>query len=475
MYDLIIIGGGPAGYNAAERAAHNGLKVLLIEKKSLGGVCLNEGCIPTKTLLYSAKIYDYAKHGEEYGVSFKEAKIDQPFVIKRKDKVVKTLVTGVAAKLKKAGVEVVNGSAVIQNKDVNGFNVIVGAGSSRPQIQSNVNHGRENPAPTQNIYSSKYLLICTGSEAIIPPIRGLKEGIENNFCLTNREILDLKEIPENLVVIGGGVVGLEMASYFNSVGSKVTVIEMLEKIGGPIDGEIADILYKNYAKKGIDFKLGAKVTGFGENSVEFEFKDEKISINSDKVLISTGRKASTQNLGLENINVLTERGAIVTDDYGRTSVANVYAAGDVNGKSMLAHTAYREGEVCVNNIIREKDKINYNSIPSVIYTNPEVAAIGETTESVRQKGLKASVHSFTLRYSGRYVAENEKGDGIAKIIVDENTRNIIGLHMIGSYASEIIYGAAVMIDTKMRVDDVRKIVFPHPTVCEIIREGCFMI
>ncbi|MCL2773061.1 MAG: dihydrolipoyl dehydrogenase [Oscillospiraceae bacterium] len=471
MYDLIIIGGGPAGYNAAERAAHGGLKTLLIEKKALGGVCLNEGCIPTKTLLYSAKIYDYAKHGEEYGVKFTGAEINHPFVIERKDKVVKTLVSGVAAKLKKAGVEVINGTAVVQNKAANGFNVIVGDDGNRPAGTT----GGLPSAPAQNIYSSKYLLICSGSEAAIPPIPGLKEGLADNFCLTNREILDLKEIPKNLAVIGGGVIGLEMASYFNSIGVKVTVIEMLDKIGGPIDGEIADILYKNYAKKGIDFKLGAKVMAFGKNSVEFELNGEKIALNADKVLVSIGRKASSQNLGLENINVLTERGAIVTDDSGRTSVANVYAAGDVNGKSMLAHTAYREGEVCVNNILGKKDRINYNSIPAVIYTNPEVAAVGETTESVKQKCLKASVHSFTLKYSGRYVAENENGDGIVKIIVDENTRNIIGLHMIGSYASEIIYGAAMMIDTKMRVDDVRKIVFPHPTVGEVIREGCFMI
>lgn len=461
MYDLIVIGGGPAGYNAAERAAHNGLKSLLIEKKALGGVCLNEGCIPTKTLLYSAKMYDYAKHGEEYGVSFSGAKIDHPFVISRKDKIVKTLVSGVAAKLKKAGVEVVEGTAVIQNKGGGGFNIDVGG---------------------KIIYSGRHLLICTGSEALILPIPGLKEGLESGFCLTNREILNLKEIPKNLVVIGGGVIGLEMASYFNSIGSKVTVIEMLDKIGGPIDGEIADILYNNYVKKGIEFKLGAKVTGFGKASdsvsVEYEINGEKFSINmnnTDKVLISIGRKVSSHNLGLENINILTDRGAIVTDDCGRTSVANVYAAGDVNGKSMLAHTAYREGEVCVNNILGKKDRINYNSIPAVIYTNPEVAGVGETAESARQKGLKASVYSFTLKYSGRYVAENEKGDGICKIIIDENTRNIIGLHMIGSYASEIIYGAALMIDAKMRVDDVQKTVFPHPTVCEVIREGCFMI
>ena len=440
MYDLIIIGGGPAGYNAAERAAHAGLKTLLIEKKALGGVCLNEGCIPTKTLLHSAKIYDYAKHGEEYGVSFKEAKLDHAFVIDRKDKIVKTLVSGVAAKLKKAGVDTAVGAAYIKSKDANGFNITSG----------------------DNSYSGRYLLICAGSEAIIPPIPGLKEGLENNLCLTSREILNLKEVPASLAVIGGGVVGLEMASYFNSAGSKVVVMDMLDKIGGYIDGEIADILYKNYVKKGIEFKLGAQVA-----SVE--------SIKADKILIATGRKAATQDLGLENIGVLTERGAVVTDDCGKTSAANVYAAGDVNGKSMLAHTAYREGEVCVNNILGKKDRINYNSIPAVIYTNPEVAGVGETAESVKQKGLKASAHSFTLKYSGRYVAENEKGDGICKIIIDDNTRNIIGLHMIGGYASEIIYGAAIMIDTKTRIDDVQKFVFPHPTVCEVIREGCFMI
>jgi len=453
MYDLIIIGGGPAGYNAAERAAHGGLKTLLAEKRALGGVCLNEGCIPTKTLLYSAKIYDYAKHGEEYGVSFLGAKLDQPYVIERKNKVVKSLVSGVAAKLKKAKVEVVEGTATIKSRDANGFNVEIGG----------------------EVYSGKYLLICAGSEPLILPIPGLSEGLASGFCVTNREILDLKQIPARLAVIGGGVIGLEMASYFNSVGSKVTVIEMLDKIGGPIDGEIADILHKNYAKKGIEFTLGAKVTAFGKDSIEYELKGEKFSVGADFALVSIGRRASVQNLGLENINVKTERGAIITDECGKTSVANVYAAGDVNGKSMLAHTAYREGEVCVNNILGKKDRVNYASIPAVIYTNPEVAGVGETAESAKQKGLSVLARSFTLNYSGRYLAENEKGDGICKIIVDEKTKCLIGLHMIGNYASEIIYGAAMMVETKMRVDDVQKFVFPHPTVGEVIREGCFMI
>jgi dihydrolipoamide dehydrogenase len=300
--------------------------------------------------------------------------------------------------------------------------------------------------------------------------------------VTSREILDLKDAPKRLAVIGGGVIGLEFASYFNSIGTQVTVIDMLDKIGGYIDGEIADILYRNYVKHGVDFKLGAKVTKVtaiknhkNHNAeVEYELKGEKFTLEADKILIAIGRRAASEKLGLENINILTERGAILTDEYGRTNVANVYAAGDINGKSMLAHTAYREGEVCVNNILGKKDKINYQSIPAVIYTNPEVAGVGETTESVKQKNIKASVHSFTLKYSGRYVAENEKGDGILKIITAENNI-IIGLHIIGSYASEIIYGAAVMLETKMRPDDVQKFVFPHPTVCEVIREGCFMI
>jgi dihydrolipoamide dehydrogenase len=457
MYDLIIIGGGPAGYNAAERAAHGGLKVLLAEKKALGGVCLNEGCIPTKTLLHSAKIYDYAKHGEDYGVKFTGAEINHEFVVGRKNRVVKTLVSGVAGKLKKAGVEVITGQAVIKNKNNAGFTIEING----------------------NLYSGKYLLICAGSEAAVPPIPGLKDGLESGFCVTSREILDLKEAPKRLVVIGGGVIGLEFASYFSSIGARVTVIEMLDKIGGMIDGEIADILYKNYVKQGVEFILGAKVTNITDTGVMYEANGENFKIdafieNFDKILIAIGRRAASSGLGLENINILTERGSVVTDEYGRTNIANVYAAGDINGKSMLAHTAYREGEVCVNNILGKKDKINYSAIPAVIYTNPEVAGVGETAESVKAKNIKAGVHSFSLKYSGRYVAENEKGDGILKIIADENNI-IIGLHIIGSYASEIIYGAAMMLETKMRVEDVQKFVFPHPTVCEVIREGCFMI
>ena len=452
MYDLIILGGGPAGYNAAERAAHGGLKTLVIEERALGGVCLNEGCIPTKTLLYSAKIYDYAKHSADYGVTFGSASIDHNFVVERKNKVVKQLVSGIGAKLKKAGVEVVNATAAIKERNAEGF-VITAADKE---------------------YVGKQLLICTGSSAAIPPIDGLKDSLASGFALTNREVLDLKEIPKTIVVVGGGVIGLEMASYFNSVGSKVYVLEMLDHIAGATDGEISKMLQKEYASRGVEFILGAKVTSIKDKAVSYE-KDGKISkLDADYALVSIGRRPRTQGIGCENIGLKLERGAIVTNEYGKTNVPGVWAAGDVNGKSMLAHTAYREGEVCINNILGKKDRINYNSIPSVIYTNPEVASVGETAESCKAKGLDVKIDTVTLKYSGRYVAENEHGNGVVKIITDKAHNNIIGVHMYGTYASEIIYGAAMMVETEMRVTDVQKLVFPHPTVCEVIREAMFM-
>ncbi len=452
MYDLIILGGGPAGYNAAERAGHAGLKTLVIEERALGGVCLNEGCIPTKTLLYSAKIYDYAKHGADYGVKFGSAEIDHAFVVNRKNGVVKQLVAGVGAKLKKAGVEVVKATACIKERNSEGF-VVTADGKD---------------------YVGKQLLISTGSSPALPPIDGLADSLKEGFALTNREVLDLPAIPKTIVVVGGGVIGLEMASYFNSVGSKVYVVEMLDHIAGAVDREISKLLQKDYASRGVEFILGARVTSIKNKAVTYEKDGKVVEIPADYALVSIGRRARTQGLGCENIGLKLERGAIVTNEQGKTNVPGVWAAGDVNGKSMLAHTAYREGEVCINNILGKKDKVNYNSIPSVIYTNPEVASVGETEESAKEKKLDVDIQTVTLKYSGRYIAENEHGYGILKVITDKKHKNIVGLHMIGSYASEIIYGAAMMVETEMRVEDIQKLVFPHPTVCEVIREAMFM-
>lgn len=451
IYDLIVLGGGPAGYNAAERAGKAGLKTVVIEKRALGGVCLNEGCIPSKSLLYSGKIFDYAHHGDLYGVTFDGASIDQKKVIERKNRVVKTLVSGIGSKMKKAKVKVVDAEGYIEGRDENGFNVKAGG----------------------EVYTGKQMLIATGSMPVVPPIPGLRENLETGFVMTNREILDLTEIPGELVVIGGGVIGLEMASYFNSVGSHVTVIEMLDHIAGPTDKGISKILLGNYTKKGVDFKLGCKVTAVDDGKVTFEEDGKTQSVKADKVLCSIGRRAVTQGYGLENLNVALDRGAIITDEFMKTNVAGLYAAGDVNGKIMLAHTAYREGEVAINNILGKRDRMRYNAIPSVIYTNPEVGSVGETEESAKAKGLDIEVKTVSMLYSGRYLAENEGGDGICKLIVDKKYDRLIGVHMIANYASEIIYGAAMMIETEMKLDNIKEVVFPHPTVCEVIREALF--
>ncbi len=456
-FDLIILGGGPAGYNAAERAAHGGLKTAVFEERALGGVCLNEGCIPTKTLLYSAKIFDYAHHGEAYGVTVTGASIDRGKVVDRKDKVVKTLVSGVGAKMRGAGVTVITASAKITGKVAGGFAV-------------------EADGKT---YEAKKLLICTGSEAVVPPIPGLKDSYAAGFAVTNREILDLRTAPKSIVVVGGGVIGLEMASYFNSIGSAVTVVEMLDKIAGPTEPEISKILQKNYEKKGVKFILGAKVAAVngkpGDGTVEYEKDGKTEKIACELVLVSTGRRPRTKDIGLETLGVQMNRAAVVTDEQCRTSVPGVWAAGDVNGKIMLAHTAYREGEVAVSDMLGVKDRVDYRSIPSVIYTNPEVGSVGETVESAKKAGIEAEEATLSLRYSGRYVAENEGGDGIVKIVYGKEHHEILGVHMIGSYASEIIYGAAAMVAKKQRVSDVEKLVFPHPTVCEVIREAMFSI
>lgn len=452
IYDLIILGGGPAGYLAAERAGHANLKTMVIEKKALGGVCLNEGCIPSKTLLHSAKILDYANHSKKYGVTCSDVSYDHGKVIKRKNKVVKKLVAGVGFQMKRHHVEVIYGIGLIMGKSADGFEVSVG----------------------ENTYTGTKLLIATGSEAIVPPIPGAAEGFEKGFVLTNKEILDLTEIPENLVIVGGGVIGLEMASYFNSAGSHVSVVEMLDHIAGPTDAEISTILLNNYKKKGVDFHLNCRVTAIGDESVTFSGSEGEVIIKADKVLLSIGRRPVIKGIGLENIGVEADR-AINTDQFGRTNITNVYAAGDVNGKSMLAHTAYREAEVCVNHMLGKRDVMRYSAIPSVIYTNPEVASVGETEESALEKGMDVQTVTLPMSYAGRYVAENEGGDGICKVVVDKKYNRLVGVHMIGNPASEIIFGAGLMIESEFKIDDIKELVFPHPTVSEIIREALFEI
>lgn len=451
MFDLAIIGGGPGGYVAAERAAAAGLKTVLFERKSLGGVCLNEGCIPTKTLLYSAKVYNYALTGDHYGVHVSEPTFNYSEIVSRKDKVVRKLVAGIKAAMKAGKIQVVNADAVIQGRSAEGITV---------------NAGEES-------FTARNLLICTGSEAAVPPFPGLKEA--GDVIVTNREILALKEQPRELVVIGGGVIGMEFAAFFSTLGTKVTVIEMLPKILGPLDDEISSMLEKIYAKRGIEFRLKCKVTGIEGNTVVYEDPEGKVCrATGDKILVSVGRRANIRGFGLENLGVEAERG-IKVDDRMRTNIPNVYAAGDVTGFSMLAHTASREGEVAVNNILGKEDHMRYDAIPGIVYTNPEVAGVGLTEEQAKAGGKEYEVIKLPMAYSGRFVAENEGGEGLCKIIIGKKYHEVLGVHMLGNPCSEIIHSACIAIETEMTVEQLKEVVFPHPTVSEIIKETAFSL
>ena len=442
MYELAIIGGGPAGYNAAHKAAVNGLSVVLFEKKELGGVCLNEGCIPTKTLLYSAKLYEHAYASQKYGIFSEGVSADFGKIADRKDKVVKKLVGAVRVKMRDAGVEVVKQEAFICGSTPEGFAIKAG----------------------EQDYEARRILLCTGSSAAVPPIPGLAEA--GDIVVTARELLSLRERPESLVIIGGGVIGMEFASFFCSLGTKVAIVEMLPEILGGMDAEQAAILRGIYAKKGVEFHLGCKVSEIKGNEVCFtDPEGQAQSVAGDKILLSTGRRPNIKGYGLENIGVKAARGVEV-DEYMRTNVPGVYAAGDITGFSMLAHTAVREGEVAVNNMLGKEDKMEYNAIPGVVYTNPEMAGAGLTEENAPG----CSVLKLPMAYSGRFVAENERGEGQCKIVFDPQTRLVKGVHMLGNYSSEIIQTACVVISQGVTVDNLYKVVFPHPTVSEIIKE-----
>jgi dihydrolipoamide dehydrogenase len=452
MKDLAIIGGGPGGYVAAERAGAKGLSVILFEKRELGGVCLNEGCIPTKTLLYSAKVYDYAKHAGKYGVNVPETSFDFGKIVARKDRVVKKLVAGVGSKMKAHNIQVIKGEAIIKGRSVNGI-----------EIESN-----------GETFLAKNLLICTGSEAFVPPITGVREA--GDIILTNREILALKEQPKSLVIIGGGVIGMEFASFYNSLGTEVTVVEMLPEILGGLDGEISAMLRDIYAKKGIKFNLLCKVTEIRGNEVVFvDSAGKEESVKGEKILMSVGRKAVTKGFGLENIGVELDRGAIKVDNRLRTNVPNVFAAGDVTGFSMLAHTASREGEVVVNNLTGRKDVMRYNAIPGVVYTNPEVASVGLTEEQAKKEGIAYRIAKLPMAYAGRFVAENEGGAGLCKVLVGEKYGETLGVHLIGNPCSEMIYGACIAIEQELTLKELEEVVFPHPTVSEIFKETVFAL
>ncbi len=450
-FDLIVIGGGPAGYNSAEYAAHKGQSVLLIEKKKVGGTCLNAGCIPTKTFLYASKLYHYANGaGKPYGVEAGEASLNHKAVVQKKNEVVDALVQGVAGGLRRKKVQVVTGTAKVARKD---GTIVV--------------------STEEESFAGKNLIVATGSSPAVPPIEGVKEELAKGNVVTSDEILNMTEVPQKLVIVGGGVIGFEMAAYFQEAGSKVTVVEMLDKVLGPNDREISVLLQKEMEKKGVTFYLSSSVTKIADGVVTFTKDGKTETVEYDKVLMSVGRRANSNIEGLADMGVQVERGAIVTDDCMRTNVPGVYAIGDVNGKVMLAHVGYREGEVAVNNILGKRDTMSYDAICGVVYTSPEAAFVGMSEEQAKAAGITYSVKKVSINFSGRHMVENGMSDGLCKLIVDTKKDIIIGAAMMSSYASEYIYSLALMIQNKIPVESIQKTVFPHPTVCEIIREALF--
>ena len=446
-FQVAIIGGGPAGYTAAEAAGKAGLSVVLFEKQNVGGVCLNEGCIPTKTLLYSAKTYDGARHAQKYAIGAAELSFDLPKIIARKQKVVRKLVLGVKGKLTSHGVTLVTGEASVVDKH-------------------HVQCGEE-------VYECDYLLLCTGSDTFIPPI----PGVEKVPYWTHRDALNNKELPASLAIIGGGVIGMEFASFFNSLGVEVTVIEMMDEILGGMDKELSGLLRAEYAKRGIRFMLSTKVVSLdntedGQVQVHYELSDGTGgAVAAEKLLMSVGRRPVMQGFGLENLHLdKNERGNVVVNAQMQTSEPTVYACGDLTGFSLLAHTAVREAEVAVHHILGKDDAMSYRSIPGVVYTNPEIAGVGETEESLQKKGIAYRVSKLPMAFSGRFVAENEGVNGVCKLLLGEDD-TVLGAHVLGNPASEIIVAAGMAVEMKLKAEDWQKIVFPHPTVGEIFKEA----
>ena len=445
-FDIAILGGGPAGYTAAERAGANGLKAVLFEKKAIGGVCLNEGCIPTKTLLYSAKILDSIKGAGKYGVTAEAPSFNMEKILDRKDKTVKKLTGGVKMTVSSYGVTIVEKEAFIDGEEDGWIRLVCDSEK----------------------YLVKYLIVATGSETVIPPIPGLSEV----DYWTSREALQNAELPKSMAIIGGGVIGMEFASFFNSMGVRVHVVEMMPEILGAMDKETSGMLRADYTKRGVNFYMNAKVVGVDAKGVTIEKEGKTSVIEADKVLVSVGRKANITGIGLEKLNVELLRNGVKVDEHLQTSHPRVYACGDITGYSLLAHTAIREAEVAVNHILGVEDRMNYDCVPGVVYTNPEVAGVGKTEEELNKLGISYHVSKLPMVYSGRFVAENELGNGLCKLVMDDDG-HIIGCHMLGNPASEMIVVAGIAIQKGYTVEEFQKSVFPHPTVGEIYHEILF--
>tara|TARA_Y100001970_G_scaffold289982_1_gene422039 strand:+ start:2064 stop:3464 length:1401 start_codon:yes stop_codon:yes gene_type:complete len=456
-YDLIVIGTGPGGYVAAIRAAQLGMKVACVEKEtSLGGTCLNIGCIPSKALLSSSeKFIEFKNHSNEHGILADKINFDINKMMQRKNKIVKKLTTGIEFLFKKNKITHISGHAsFVDNSTIN--------------VKNEKDERR---------YSASNFIIATGSSSInIPAI-----SIDEKNIVSSTGALSLEKIPSTMLVIGGGYIGLEMGSVWSRLGAKVTVVEALDRIVPTMDGEIAAEFMKSLQKQGMEFKLSHKVISAKSSSKNIEvtmeaIKDKKqIKDKFDVVLMAIGRKPNTENLNLEKIGIkLNGQKAIVIDKKFKSSVDNIYAIGDVVPGPMLAHKAEEEGITCVEIIKGQKTHVNYENIPAIVYTNPEVASVGKTEEQIKKSNIEYKVGKFPFMANGRALTTSAS-EGFVKILVDKKTDSILGAHIIGHDAGQLIAEIVTTMEFGGSAEDIARICHAHPTTSEAVKEAALSV
>lgn len=455
-YDVVVIGAGPGGYVAAIKAAQLGLKTAIVEKRdTLGGTCLNVGCIPSKALLYASEIFAEAQHGfEDLGVSVSKPKLDLAGMMAHKQKTVDGNTSGVAFLMKKNKIDTVYGTAKI-----------LGAG----KVEVAAKDGSKQTLETKNI------IIATGSD--VAGIPGLKIDIDEKVIVSSTGALSLSKVPHHMVVVGAGVIGSELGSVWSRLGAKVTVVEFLDKVLGPMDGEVSKQFQKLMEKQGIEYKLGAKVTGVEKTASGAKVTFEPVkggsaeTLEADIVLVATGRRPYTEGLGLKEAGVvLDERGRVNIDSHWQTNIAGIYAIGDVVKGPMLAHKAEDEGVALAEILAGQKGHVNYDVIPSVVYTEPEVASVGKTEEELKAAGIEYRVGKFPFSANGRARAML-KTDGFVKILACAKTDKVLGGHILGFGAGEMIHEIAVLMEFGGSSEDLARTCHAHPTMSEAVKEA----
>ncbi|WP_422040570.1 dihydrolipoyl dehydrogenase [Roseibium sp.] len=454
QYDLVVIGTGPGGYVCAIKAAQLGLKTAVVEKRAtLGGTCLNIGCIPSKALLYASEMFEEAGHGfEKLGIKVSKPKVDLPEMMKHKTDVVDANVNGVAFLMKKNKIDVHTGTGKV-----------LGTG----KVEVTADDGSVSVVETKNI------VIATGSDVM--PLPGVE--IDEKQIVSSTGALELDKIPGKMVVVGGGVIGLELGSVWNRLGSEVTVVEFMDKILGPMDGDVSKNFQRMLKKQGMTFKLSSKVTGVAKKSkglavtIEPAKGGDAQEIEADIVLVAIGRRPYTEGLGLDAAGVaLDERGRVQIDAHYKTNVDGIYAIGDVVAGPMLAHKAEDEGVAIAEILSGQAGHVNYDVIPGVVYTQPEVASVGKTEEELKADGIDYKAGKFNFSANGRARAMNHT-DGFVKVLADAKTDRVLGVHIIGFGAGEMIHEAAVLMEFGGSSEDLGRTCHAHPTMSEAVKEA----